>query len=117
MQRNCPHCGQHLVIAEEDIVAPWVFTKCHACAGLSVIRKETHEMSGATARATPTPKGKASAVLRRRESAPARASKVIERSRLAEAQAGAGPAFQRAEPVRLEGRAITGGWSGARLPP
>src|SRR5579859_7605404 len=38
MKRNCPHCGQEQTIADDEVIAPWVFIRCHECENLSILK-------------------------------------------------------------------------------
>ncbi|HUP55851.1 MAG TPA: hypothetical protein VM598_00250 [Bdellovibrionota bacterium] len=126
MQRNCPHCGQDQIIADEDIVAPWVFTKCHSCGNLSVVRKEM--IAGASSRDKPAARGKAAAILRKKDQIEQRRARKAARTRETLQASAPAPAasFERAQPERLEsGRsnviesfsAPESAWNEAKLPP
>src|SRR5688572_12604038 len=109
MQRNCPHCGQDQLIADEDIVAPWVFSKCHSCGNLSVVRREM--IGGASAKDTAPPaRGRAAAILRKKEQIEQRKSRRAARTRTAELGASASIApsdgFQRAQPEQVKAATV-----------
>jgi hypothetical protein len=126
MQRNCPHCGQDQIIADEDIVAPWVFTRCHSCGNLSVVRKEM--IAGASSRDKPAARGKAAAILRKKDQIEQRRARRAARTSEALQASAPAPAasFERAQPERLESGQSSviesfsspeSAWNDSKLPP